>query len=93
LNAIERKRAELSGRIGARAPSSTVSTTKASTPAAKPRKRKKFSAAHRAKLSEAAQKSWAKRKGIPKQAAVNRPQASARKAVPKSTTKRSEKKS
>ena len=65
---LERKRAALVAQAGQ--PRATVAAPKAqakakaqakvAAPAAKPRKRGKFSAAHRAKLKAAAQKRWAK---------------------------------
>ena len=77
---LEQTRAELLGQTNARVASTAASTESTSTQAAKPRKRKKFSAEHIAKLREAAQRRWGK--GKKRQAAVKRPQATAKKAVP-----------
>lgn len=81
---LERKRTELLGQTGARTPAGTASTAEASTPAVKPRRRRRFSAAHRAKLRAAAQRRWGKKPGEQKQAAVKRSQTSAKKAAPTS---------
>src|SRR3989442_3533588 len=84
ISELERKRAALMGEASRRSQSRAVSTTTASTPAVEPEKKRKFSAAHLAKLRAAAQPRWSKKKGGQKQAAVKRPQATARKAAPAS---------
>lgn len=80
---LERKRAALLGQVSRRATTASATETRANVSAIKARKRKPFSAAHRAKLRAAAQRRWAKHKDGAKQAAVKSPQASARKAVSK----------
>ena len=81
---LERKRAELLGRTSVRAPAGTSPAAETPTPAAKPRRKRRFSAAHRARLREAAQRRWGKKPGKQKQAAVKRTQTSAKKAAPTS---------
>ena len=63
---LERKRAELVNQIAKRTIAIKVPKVKAAVPASNPRKRSKFSAAHRAKLKAAAKKRWAERKAAEK---------------------------
>jgi len=84
---LEQKRAKLRGQAGAHPPSSNSSITNTSATTSKPRKKRRFSAAHRAKLRAAAQRRWGK--ATEPQAAVKRPQATAKKtAATSKATKR-----
>ena len=56
---LEQKRAELLGQIGPNRPSVRITAPAAEISSAKPQKRRKISAAHRAKLKAAANKRWA----------------------------------
>jgi hypothetical protein len=56
---LEQKRVELLGQTGASRPSALITAPDAEISSAKPQKRRKISAAHRAKLKAAAKKRWA----------------------------------
>ena len=60
INELRQKRDALLGKTDNQASSITTSPSSAASPTAEPRKRKKMSAAHRAKLKAAAKLRWEK---------------------------------
>jgi hypothetical protein len=79
---LESKRAALLGQVGTRTVSAPAAQNAVTTSAAAPRKRSKFSAAHRAKLKAAAKLRWANARAK-KAGAGKTTRASAQKSVRK----------
>lgn len=88
---LERRRAELLGQSESPAPSVSSPASSAATAGGGTRKRRKISAAHRAKLKAAAKRRWANARAANKKASVKSARATAKKTISKTATPQAEK--